>query len=74
MDYGRLIRVSKFQGDPRPIAYIVAVKDAARAIQLLEAQIATRGTFEDLGRVSDALLMTLELSPGQFACIDELPR
>ena len=67
MHSGRLIRVSKYRGDPNTIAYIVALADPAKAIELIRAQAATPGDeIEDLGRVSDALLTTLKLATGQF--------
>lgn len=67
MHAGRLIRVSKYRGDPNTIAYIVALADPAQAIELIRAKAATPGDeIEDLGRVSDALLTTLKLATGQF--------
>jgi hypothetical protein len=64
---GRLIRVSKYRGDPHAVAYIVALADPAKAIALIRAQAATPGDeVEDLGRVSDALLVSLNLGTGQF--------
>jgi hypothetical protein len=67
MGYGRLIRVSKHQGDPSAIAYIVAVADSALAVDLIRANIAgPHDHVEELGRVSDELLCALRLGPGEF--------
>ena len=64
MHNGRLIRVSTYLG---AVAYIVAIADPAKAIDLIRAQAAAPSDeIEDLGRVSDALLMTLRLGSGQF--------
>ena len=57
----------KYRDDPNRVAYIVALADAARAMELIRAQAAAPGDdVEDLGRVSEALLMTLNLGTGQF--------
>ena len=67
MHNGRLIRVSKYRGDPDSVAYIVAIADPSKAIELIRAKAATAGDdVEDLGRVSDALLISLKLEAGQF--------
>lgn len=67
MHNGRLIRVGKYHRDPRGAAYIVAVADPTKAIELVRAKAAAPGDeIEDLGRVSDALLVTLKLSTGKF--------
>jgi hypothetical protein len=67
MHNGRLIRVSKYRGDPRASSYIVAIAEAAKAIELIRRQASTPGDdVEDLGRVSDALLIALKLGTGQF--------
>jgi hypothetical protein len=67
MHYGRLIRVSRYRGDPRAIAYIVAVAESADAVELIRTQVAAADDeVEDLGRVSDALLVSLKLESGQF--------
>jgi hypothetical protein len=67
MHNGRLIRVSKFRGDPKAVSYIVAVADPIQAIELIRAQAATPSDdVEDLGRVSDSLLESLRLGSGQF--------
>lgn len=65
--FGRLIRTSKFCGDPNAIAYIVAIAVSADAMELVRTEIAQPGdTIEDLGRVSDALLRSLNLCSGEF--------
>lgn len=67
MHSGRLIRVSKYRRDPHAVAYIVAVVDPDKAIELIRAKVTTSGDdVEDLGRVSDALLTSLKLETGQF--------
>jgi hypothetical protein len=69
--FGRLVRTSKFSGDPRPVAYIVAVAKPDDAMELVRTEIAKPGdTIEDLGRVSDALLRALNLSSGEFVRAD----
>jgi hypothetical protein len=70
MSEGRLIRVSKFRGDSHAVSYLVAVPDKASAIELIACQAASLGDeVEDLGRVSEALLVALRLPPGQFVSI-----
>ena len=67
MANGRLIRVSKYRGDPDAVAYVVALADAAGAVELIRAQASVPGDeIEDLGRVTDALLTALKLGTGQF--------
>jgi hypothetical protein len=67
MDNGRLIRVSKHQGDPKPVAYIVAVAESAQAIELIRSEVGHLcDEIEDLGRVSDALLIAMKIKPGSF--------
>jgi hypothetical protein len=67
MHNGRLIRVSRYRGDPRAIAYIVAVPDPFDAIELIRVRAATPDDeVEDLGRVSDVLLTSLHLQTGSF--------
>jgi hypothetical protein len=68
---GRLIRVSKFRGDPKAASYLVAMADKAGAVELITRQAAKLGDdVEDLGRVSEALLTTMSLRPGQFIPIN----
>ena len=67
MGYGRLIRVRKFPGDEKAIAYVVAVSDPAKAMELIRRKVANPDDeIEDLGRVSDALLAAMKLEPGDF--------
>ncbi len=55
MHNGRLIRVSKYRGDPHAAAYIVALADPAKAIELIRVQASSLGDeVEDLGRVSQS--------------------
>jgi hypothetical protein len=68
---GRLIRKSAFRGDSKSTAYIVAVDDAAKAIELIKQNVAEPGDdIDDLGRVSDGLLQALSLPAGSFASLD----
>jgi hypothetical protein len=72
MEYGRLIRLRKLDGDPKGIAYIVAIQEPMAAIELIQRRVAgPHDQIEDLGRVSDALLKTLGLSEGEFVRADE---
>ena len=67
MHNGRLICVSRYRGDPRATAYIVAITEPAQAIDLIRDKVDPFGDeIEDLGRVSDALLMALKLHSGEF--------
>lgn len=67
MDEGRLIRVSKYRGDPHAVSYLVAVADKAEAIALIARQAATSADeVEDLGRVSAPLITAMRLPAGQF--------
>ena len=68
---GRLIRLSKFRGDPRAVAYIVAVTEPSAAIDFISRRFAgIDDQLEDLGRVSGALLKALGLSSGEFLRVD----
>jgi hypothetical protein len=70
---GRLIRVAKYRGDPKPAAYVVAVSDKETALNLIRENIGQPGyDIEDLGNVSEQLLTALALAPGSFARIDGL--
>ena len=70
---GRLIRASRFRGDPNARAYLVAVSDKATAIDLITANAAEPGyEIEDLGRVSEDLITAMTLPPGKFVSIDEV--
>ena len=68
---GRFIRVGKYRGDPKMVAYIVAITDPAAALELIKAKVATLADdVNDMGRVSEALLVALRLSPGDFVRAD----
>ena len=68
---GRLVRVSKYRGDPKAAAYVVAVSDKDGASDLIREKVGQPGDhIEDLGHVSEQLLTALSLAPGTFARID----
>jgi hypothetical protein len=68
MEGGRLIRVGRFSGDTRGVAYIVALADPVAAVELITRTIADpKEHVEDLGRVSEALLRAMDLKIGGFA-------
>lgn len=68
---GRLVRVSKYRGDPKAVAYVVAVSDKDRASDLIREKVGQPADdIEDLGHVSEQLLMALSLAPDTFARID----
>jgi hypothetical protein len=65
--FGRLVRVRAHRGDPETTLYIVAEPEAERAIDILKVAFArTYHDYEDLGRVTGALLNALSLQPGTF--------
>jgi hypothetical protein len=67
MANGRLIRIRKGAGDLQVIAYIVAIADADEAMELIKKRVAVSGDrVEDVAPVSDALLTSLYLQPGDF--------
>jgi len=66
MRFGRLIRVKSRRGDPDARVYVVAEPEPSRAIEIIKKAGLGRDDFEDLGRVTDTLLNTLGLQPGQF--------
>ena len=69
---GRLIRKSAYRGNSKSTAYIVAVDEAAEAIDLIKQKVAEPGDdIEDLGLVTDGLLQTLNLPAGSFAILDQ---
>jgi hypothetical protein len=70
MGEGRLIRVSKYRGDPQAIAYLVAVQDKIEAMELIRAKAASGDEIEDMGRVSEALIAAMSLAPRAFMPID----
>ena len=66
MKRGRLIRSGR-RGDPNATVYIVAVAEAAEAVDLISGHAGIpREEVEDLGSVSDALLNSLYLRSGEF--------
>jgi hypothetical protein len=68
MGFGRLISIEDWRGDPSDIVYVVAEPDPAKAIDVLKAAgLGHDAEFEDLGRVTEALLNEMALQPGQFA-------
>jgi hypothetical protein len=71
MGEGRLIRVSKYRGDPQATAYLVATLDKSEAVELVRAKVASLGDeLEDLGRVSQVLISAMHLAPGGIMPID----
>ena len=70
MGEGRLVRVSRYRGDPHGTAYLVAVPDRAAALKLVAEKAANPGDeIEDLGRVSANLILVMTLAPGEFVPI-----
>jgi hypothetical protein len=68
MMFGRLIRVREHRRDPEAAIYAVAEPEVDKAIGILRIALARpHDEYEDLGRVTDALLNALRLQPGQFA-------
>jgi hypothetical protein len=68
MGFGRLIRVQAYRTDPTAKIYVVAEPEAEKAIDILRVALARPDEdYEDLGRVTDALLNALSLQPGMFA-------
>jgi len=60
--------VGAYRHDPAAAIYVVAETGAEEAIQILKAALVRpQDDYEDLGRVSDALLSALSLQTGQFA-------
>jgi hypothetical protein len=73
--FGRLVRASRCCGDRNAVAYIVAAAKASDAMEIIRTKIAEPGyMIEDLGRVSDAVLRSLNLSSGEFVRTDALRR
>jgi hypothetical protein len=71
MNYGRLVKAGKPGTGAKSVAYIVAVEDAAAAIAAIQAISEIDDHVEELGRVSGALLKSLDLMPGQFRRVDD---
>jgi hypothetical protein len=67
MPRGRLIRVQNYRGDPTAIIYVVVEANGTAAIDILKKTLAhISAEYEDLGRVNDSLIDTLNLKAGQF--------
>ena len=68
MGFGRLIRVRAHRRDPDAMIYVVAEAVSEKAIDILKVALdRASDEYEDLGGVSDSLLNSLALQPGQFA-------
>jgi hypothetical protein len=68
MGFGRLIRVRAHRGDPEATIYVVAEPEVDKAINILKLALGQpHDEYEDLGRVTDALLSALSLQAGTFA-------
>jgi hypothetical protein len=67
--FGRLIRVGMHRSDLAATMYVVAEPEPNRAIAILRVKLGLSETaeFEDLGRVTDALLSALKLREGQYS-------
>jgi hypothetical protein len=64
---GRLIRVRAYRADPDTTIYVVGEPEAEKAINILKAGLSRpNDDYEDLGRVSEALLNALSLRAGMF--------
>jgi len=67
VSFGRLIRVRMHRSDAQVVSYIVAIADPVEAIALIRAQVTAAGDeIEDMGRVSDNILVAMKLGTGQF--------
>jgi hypothetical protein len=63
--------VRKYRGDPTAVAYLVAVSDKDKAVDLIRQKAGGSGDdIEDLGRVSEALLMAMSVHEGEFVRIE----
>jgi hypothetical protein len=63
--------VGKYRGDPKAVAYIVAISNPSKALKLIREKAADPADdVQDLGRVSAALLEALALQPGHFISVD----
>ena len=64
---GRLVRVRRHRGDTEGAIYVVAESEGEKAIDVLKVVLVRPyDDYEDLGRVTDALLKALSLQPGMF--------
>lgn len=71
MEDGRLVRVARYRGDAKAVAYIVAISNPSRAVDLIRQKAADPADeIQDLGRVSANLLIALRLLPGEFIRAD----
>jgi hypothetical protein len=72
MGEGRLIRVTGGEATPpKTAAYIVAESDKAKAMGIILECVAMPGDdIQDLGRVSEPLIMALNLAAGEFSPVD----
>src|SRR5438270_10187329 len=69
MGYGRLVSVtakSPDGGDLRPVVYVVAEGDPAKATKIVGAEVQVNANIEAPGRASAELLNALKLAPGEF--------
>jgi hypothetical protein len=65
---GRLIRARARRGDSEPAVYVVAEAEFERAVDILKTAFPrSYDDYDDLGRVTAALLGALGLQMGQFA-------
>lgn len=75
MAFGRLVRLSKYRGDPNAIAYLIAIPQPEEAISVIRQNVGELDDeIEDLGRVSHSLLQALDLSPGEFVRVGDLAK
>jgi len=58
--------VKSRRGDPDARVYVVAEPEPSRAIEITKKAGLGRDDVEELGTVTDTLLNTLGLQPGQF--------
>jgi hypothetical protein len=67
MALGRLIRVRKKRNDTEAAIYVVAESETDEAVNVLQRALSRpRKEYEDLGRVNDSFVISLDLKPGQF--------
>jgi hypothetical protein len=65
MLHGRILRVTPAIGAPYA-TYVVAEEDAAKAATILRTAVGPKAKIEPIVRASMKLLLSLELSPGEF--------
>lgn len=67
MESGRLVRVLKHDELTPVLAYIVAIAEPGDAVALIRQKVAAPNDHViDVGRVSGALIRSLNLPPGDF--------